>query len=376
MSDANTTPQVPATNRSPIGATTRRTVLKGAAAAAALATLGVKLPRAAAQDGPTVIIVTDTAGLGDQNFNDLANAGLQRAGAELGVTTDVLESQDAADYEVNLQEAADRADLTVAVGFLLTDAVNATAPQFPDRSFLLIDDVAEQENVQSVTFKEHEAAFLAGVVAALTTKTNSVGVVGGQEIPPVVRYEVGFTAGVQSAKSGVNVAVVYAESFGDPALGKELTLAQYNNGADIVFPVAGATGIGSFEAAVELGGGRYVIAADTDQSQLGADVQLCVVNKGVDVAVFDGAQQVVEGNFEAGARALGLAENGVDLTDPGDNVAPEVLEVAARYKAAIIAGDIVVPFDRDTAAAFQPVPAPEGTPGASPAASPAATPSS
>jgi basic membrane protein A len=333
---------------------TRRPLL-AALAAAPFASALVRVPGANAQEPIVVTMVTDTAGLGDQNFNDLAKRGLDRAVEELGVTGEVIESRDAASYVPNLTQAAEQSDLTVGVGFLLTDQITEVANQFPDDAFLLIDSVSDAPNVSGVTFREQEGAFLAGVVAGLMTESNMLGVVGGEKIPPVVRYVVGFEAGAKSVNPDVEVVVGYADTFGDPALGKELTLAQYNQGVDIAFPVAGATGIGSFDAAKELGEGYWVIAADTDQSQLGAEHQLAVAEKGVDTAMFLAAQQVVEGSFEGGATSLGLAEDGVGLGSPHESIPQDVLDIAAAYEQAIIDGALTVPADEEELAAFEPV---------------------
>jgi basic membrane protein A and related proteins len=347
---------------------TRRPLL----AALAIAPMAGVLTRlsARAQDPIVVTMVTDTAGLGDQNFNDLAKRGLDQAAEELGIQPEVIESRDAPAYVPNLTQAAEQSDLTVGVGFLLTDAVTEVANQYPDEHFLLIDSVSEAPNVQGVLFREQEGAFLSGVVAGLMTESNQLGVVAGEKIPPVVRYVVGFEAGAKSVNPDVNVVVAYADTFGDPALGKELTLAQYNQGVDIAFPVAGATGIGSFEAAKELGEGYWVIAADTDQSQLGAEHQLAVSEKGVDTALFLAAQQVVDGTFEGGELSLGLAEGGVGLGNPHESVPQEVLDTVALYEQAIIDGALVVPADEEQLAAFEPV-APDAL-GSAGAATPAA----
>ena len=348
----------------------RRAVLKVAAAAPLAAVFGgVVVGRLGAQEPVVVTMVTDTAGLGDQNFNDLAKRGLDRAAAELGIDPRVIESRDAAAYIPNLTQAAEQGDLTVGVGFLLTEAITEVANQYPDDNFLLIDAVSEAPNVAGVTFREHEGAFLAGVVAGLMTETNTVGVVGGIAIPPVIRYAVGFEAGVTSVNPEAEVIVAYADSFSDPALGKELTLAQYNQGADIAFPVAGATGIGSFDAAKEQGEGFWVIAADADQSQLGAEQQLAVAAKGVDTAVYALSEQVVNGAFAGGEQSLGLAEGGVDLLNPGGFVPEEVMAIVERYKQAIIDGAITVPADEEELAAYTPT-APDALPAA--AATPAA----
>lgn len=332
----------------------QRRPLLAAMAAAPFAGALSRVP-ALAQEPVVVTMVTDTAGLGDQNFNDLAKRGLDQAVEELGVQGEVIESRDASSYIPNLTQAAEQSDLTVGVGFLLTEAITEVANQYPDENFLLIDAVSEAPNVQGVLFREQEGAFLAGVLAGLMTESNQLGVVGGIKIPPVVRYAVGFEAGARSVNPEVEVVVAYADTFSDPALGKELTLAQYNQGVDIAFPVAGATGIGSFEAAKELGEGYWVIAADTDQSQLGAEHQLGVSEKGVDTALYLAAQQVVEGTFAGGEQSLGLAEGGVGLGNPHESAPQEVLDTIAQYEQAIIDGAITVPADEEQLAAFEPV---------------------
>ena len=334
----------------------KRRPLLAAMAMVPVAGMMTRVPSAQAQDPIVVTMVTDTAGLGDQNFNDLAKRGLDQAVEELGVQGEVIESRDAASYIPNLTQAAEQSDLSVGVGFLLTEAITEVANQYPDNNFLLIDSLSEAPNVQGVLFRENEGAFLSGVLAALMTESNKLGVVAGQKIPPVVRYVVGFEAGAKSINPDVDVVVAYADTFSDPALGKELTLAQYNQGVDIAFPVAGATGIGSFEAAKELGEGHWVIAADTDQSQLGAEQQLAVAEKGVNTALFQAAQQIVDGTFEGGEKSLGLAEEGVGLGHPHESVPQDVLDTVAAYQQAIIDGTITVPADEEELAAFEPVP--------------------
>jgi basic membrane protein A len=145
-----------------------------------------------------VTIVTDTAGLGDQNFNDLTDRGGKQAAADLGIKWKVIESADASAYEPNLIAGAEQSALTVGVDFLLSDAMTSVAEQNTDKSFLLIDSTSNAPNVADVTFKENEPAFLAGVSPGMSTMTNKLGIVGGQRIPPVTRYEVGFVAGVKT----------------------------------------------------------------------------------------------------------------------------------------------------------------------------------
>lgn len=350
----------------------RRSLVAASLAAPVVASLPFAVRLTGAQDAPVVTMVTDTAGLGDQNFNDLANRGGTQAAEEFGIEWRVIESIDATAYVPNLTAGAEQGDLTVAVGFLLTDAIGEVAPQFPDDYFLLIDATSDASNVQSVLFKEQEAAFLVGVVSGLMTQTNLIGVVGGQRIPPVIRYEVGFKAGIQAVNPEAEFTISYADSFSDPALGQELAIAQFNQGADIVFPIAGQTGIGVYTAVQELGnlGEQWVLGADTDQDHLAPGFQLAVAQKGVDTAVLLACQQLVDGNFETGIRNLGLAEGGVSLQTPGDRVPEDILAMAMAYEEMILDGSLVVPTTDEEYEAWEAPEMPEA--GASPAATPAA----
>ena len=334
----------------------RRRVLAVTGGAVIGATVLGKASQVAAQDAIVATLVTDTAGIGDQNFNDLANAGGARAAEELGIEWKVLESQTQADYVANLTLAAEQGEVTVPNGFLLADAVAEVAPQFPDKFFVFIDAVAEFENVQNYLFKEHEGAFLAGILAGLATTTGQVGMVGGIRVPPVMRYEVGFSAGLATTNPEATFTVSYADDFEDPNLGKELTNALYDNGSDIVLSAAGRTGTGCFDAANEKGPGFWVVAADTDQSHLGADAQLCYVKKGVDEAVFQGIEHVVNGDFAGGILNLGLSDGGMDLLGIHATVDPSFADVVESYKQAIIDGTIVPPADDEQLAAFVPTP--------------------
>lgn len=353
----------------------RQLVIAGSAAAVAVPMLN--RAGVSAQDTVVVTMVTDTAGIGDQSFNTMANEGGLRAQDELGIEFNVLESQTAADYVRNLTDAAESSDIVIGVGFLLTDALLEVSGMYPDTKFALIDSVVEADNVVNYLFREQEGAFLAGVIAALTTQTNQIGFVGGIRIPPVMRYEVGYVAGARSVNPDIEIAIAYADDFEDPDTGKELSLAQFNAGADIVHAAAGRTGIGAFDAAIEKGEGFWVIAADRDQAELGEDVQLAAVIKGIDTGVYDSIKSVQDDTFQSGTNNLGILDMGISLGAIHSSVPEDVLAVIDAYSAAISAGDITPPVDDDTLASFELV-APDAIPGgsASPAASPEASPAS
>lgn len=264
------------------------------------------------------VMVTDQAGLGDEGFNDLAFAGISQAASELGGEGDVIESSEQAQYVPNLQQSVDAgANLTVGVGFLITDAIEEVAEANPDSNFVLIDAVADNArgfdpgeplpNVQSVLYNEHEAAYLAGIIAGMTTEADKIGFVGGIEIPPVVRFLSGFQQGVASVNSAAEVTVSWVGAFDDPTTGKELSAAAYDDGADIVFEVAGLSGLGSYEEAKDRGAGHWVIGTDTCKDQLAPDNYLTSATKDVSGAVFRAAQQVANGTFAGGVSVLGLS---------------------------------------------------------------------
>lgn len=328
---------------------------------------------AGAQDAIVVTMVTDTAGLGDQNFNDSANLGGTQAAEEFGFEWRVIESTDASAYVPNLIAGAEQGDLTIGVGALLTEAITEVAKQFPDDKFQLIDGESPEPNVQSVLFKEQEAAFLVGVAAAKVTKTNKLGVVGGMRIPPVIRYEDGFRAGALAINPSIEFTIAYADSFSDPAKGKELALAQFNQGADIIFPIAGLTGVGSYEAVKERGrlGEEWVLGADRSQDHLAPGFELCVARKQVDGAVYEACRQLVQGEFTTGTRNLGIKEGGVGFEDPFNRVPEEVKGLIRAYQAMIVDGTLVVPATDEELEAFQAPPVPEPLP-ATPVATPGA----
>jgi basic membrane protein A len=299
----------------------------------------------------SVTMITDTGGLGDESFNDSAWAGLEKAKTEFGVTTKVLESQTADDYAANLSAAsAGGANLVISVGFLMAEATAAAAAQFPDQKFAIIDSTVDAPNVSGLTFKEHEGSFLVGVIAGLTTKSNKVGFVGGMQFPLIEKFEYGFKAGVKAVNPTATVLVNYTGVFDNPALGKEAALAQFQQGADVIFHASGGCGIGVIEAAGEQG--FWAIGVDQDQSALNPKAVLCSMIKRVDNATYLVTKAVVDGTFDGTNKEFGLAEDGVGYSDKAGNVPAELATKAEAYKAAIVKGDFAVPFDKATFDAF------------------------
>ena len=273
-------------------------------------------------------MVTDVGGLGDKSFNDLSYEGLKRAEKDFGVEIKVLESKEQADYERNLTNLAqDGYSPIFAVGFLMTDAVSKVSTGFPKTQFGGIDEFFDKApaNAAGLVFKEQEASYLAGVLAGLAVKdttidpkiknNNTIGFVGGLDVPVIERFRAGFVQGVQSVNPDAKVIAVYAGSFNDQAKGKELGLSLINQGASIIFPVAGATGLGTIQAAKEKG--ALIIGVDQDQFISVPDAQsimLTSVIKRVDEAVYLTIKNELDGKFAGGTNtSFGLKEGGVAL---------------------------------------------------------------
>ena len=266
-------------------------------------------------------IVTDIGGLNDRSFNQLANEGLERAKSELGVEGRALTSDSNADYVPNLSSLAQQKyDLVIGVGFLMAEGMETVAKKFPETNFAIIDypQVAMKSkpaNVRGLLFKEAEAGYLAGTLAALYVKDKGgdqvISSVGGQKIPPVDAYIAGFQAGAKKANPDIETLNGYSEDFVKQDLCKELALNQIAEGSQVVFQVAGQCGLGALDAAKEKN--MQGIGVDADQGYLGEHIITSALKK-VDVAVFDSIKQVQDGSFKGGEDTIfDIKSGGVGL---------------------------------------------------------------
>ena len=304
-------------------------------------------------------MVTDVGGLGDKSFNDSANRGLQWAKTQLGAQVTVLQSRAVTDYEPNLSTLADQGNqLIFAIGFLMHDSLNDVAARYPNSHFAIIDSVVNQPNVTSITFKEQESSFLAGVIAGLTTKKNTVAFLGGIESPLIEKFQAGFAAGVESVNPRATLLVKYTGSFDDVASGKEYTSVLYDQGADIVYAAAGKCGLGAIDEAQARPAGYFVIGVDSDQDAIAPGKVLTSALKHVDHTVFALASDAAQQSFPPGNLVFGLKEGGVGLTDmkyTRKYLPPGALQTEKAYEKLIIRGKLVVPFTLVQLKAFVPV---------------------
>ncbi|MFN3971206.1 MAG: BMP family protein [Gemmobacter sp.] len=311
--------------------------LAGTAAALAL-TAGV----AAAEPA----IIFDLGGKFDKSFNEAAFNGAQRWAQETGGTFKELEMQSEAQREQALRRLAEAgANPVVMTGFAFGDVLNQVAPDFPDTKFAIIDMVVDQPNVKSVVFTEHEGSFLVGMMAAMASKTGTVGFVGGMDIPLIRRFGCGYAQGVKAvnadAKVILNMTGTTPAAWNDPVKGGEITQAQISQGADVVYAAAGGTGVGVLQTAADQG--ILSIGVDSNQNHLHPGKVLTSMMKRVDNAVYNAFMEGTE--MTTGFNVLNLASEGVGYALDDNNAALVTDEMKAAVDAAaakIISGELSV----------------------------------
>ncbi|MDR2464694.1 MAG: BMP family protein, partial [Streptococcaceae bacterium] len=283
----------------------------------------------------SVALVTDTGGIDDRSFNQSAWEGLQKWGKENGLTKgtggfNYFQSQSENDYKTNLNQAVgQKFGVVYGIGFAIKNALQETAKANPNTNFVLIDDVIEGEkNVASATFADQEGAYLAGVAAAKTTKSKTLGFIGGMQGEVIDRFEAGFIAGAKATDSKIKVISQYAGSFGAPDKGKTIAAGMIANGADVIYQAAGGTGAGVFAEAKATNEALpkdsdkkvWVVGVDRDQKAEGeytakdgkSNFTLVSTVKGVGAAVIAINDLAKEGKFPAGEhKVYGLKDGGV-----------------------------------------------------------------
>ena len=326
-----------------------------------------------AQDEPLRVVSVINGTLGDKSFFDSAQRGMDAIADEYDIETDTVElGIDPANWEPGLLDVmsdTDSYDILIAGTWQMVGFMAANAHNYPDKHFMFYDagmpyDDAETcvdacANVYSMTYAQNQGSFLAGVYAAAVTISGidgandapTIGAVGGQQIPVIDDFIVGYEQGACLVNPDTVSIVQYAGSWNDPARGKEITLAMYEQGADIVFQIAGGTGVGVFEAAYEQG--RYAIGVDSDQAVIVAETDpdqaeriLTSMLKNVDNSIFRAVTLHLDGELPYGSvENLGIPEGGVGLAknDFYDMAtSDDIKAMVEAAEAAVVNGDIEV----------------------------------
>ena len=270
------------------------------------------------------VCIVYTGNLGDKSYNDSCNAGAKKAVEDFGIELKSLEGTTAQEWEAHLVAACEEGyDLIIGASSNIDDYITEHAPNYPDVKFAVIDTTVDLDNVESISFAQNQGSFLAGAAAAMFTQKTDIpnvndahviGWVGGMDIPVLHDFYTGYEQGAKYIDPDVTILQAFAGSWTDPLKGKELTLAQYEQGADIVMNVASGTGTGILEAAKEAD--KYAIGVDLNQDADQPGHVVTSMVKRVDNACYLVIQSVVEGTFKGGStQYLSLAEGGVSLTD-------------------------------------------------------------
>lgn len=260
-----------------------------------------------------VSLVLDEGGVNDQSFNQSAWEGALKAQENYNVKVTYLESNQESEYLSNIETAIDNeSDLIIGVGFKIADTIKDAALAYPEQKFAIIDGTYDKipENVQPILFNEEEAGYSVGLIASKMTKTNTVGFVGGMDIPSVSNFLVGFEKALKEENSDVKVLSQYANSFTDAAKGKAIANQMINNNADIIFTAGGGVNTGVYEASKEAG--AKSIGVDMPCNYISPDVIITSALKNVGVGVEITIKDLVEGNFKGGqAKIFDLSNGGV-----------------------------------------------------------------
>lgn len=294
----------------------KKVMLIGLVLAAGLAAFGQAVPK--------IGLILATGGLGDRSFNDQSYWGAERAAQELAAAHGVpleavftyVEPRSIADYEAFQRQFARSGEYTIiiCIGFDQAPVLAEVAPDYPNQKFVVIDAVAEADNVASIVFNDWEEAFLVGVVAGMMTKTGKVGVLGGMDIPLIRRFVDGFSQGARWANPAIasgDVLVRYVGAWNNPTLGKELALEMYGAGADMIYGAAGKSHLGVFAAAEE-NPNWWAFGTDVDQAWSApehADVIIASGLKRVDLAVYTEIMKAVEGTWKPGVISYGMVSD-------------------------------------------------------------------
>ncbi len=323
---------------------------------------------AAEQGKIRVGIVFDIGGKDDRSFNAAAWAGAKCAAtgnwpdgtscgkSALPIVLRDIEPGNPTSIEPAMRAFAERNyDLIIGIGFAQTPIIELVARDYPNIRFAIVDGVSNLPNVASLVFKEHEGSYLVGMLAAKTSKTGTIGFLGGMDIGLIHRFKGGYEEGARAVNPNIRVIPNYVgvtdAAWNNPGKGKEIALAQIGKGADVIFTAAGNSGLGAFDAVEQAGkqDGRathFVIGVDANQNMVKPGFVLTSMVKRVDNAVYSIVQDVMNGQFKSGFHVYGLLEDGVGYAMDANNkdlITPEMIKQVEEAKKRIVSGEIKVP---------------------------------
>lgn len=271
---------------------------------------------------PKICLILDKGGKDDKSFNQSAYEGFIKAQKELKISKDskfVTVREDAQSQQFVRSFSSGECGLIIAVGFNNSNSVGKVAKNYPKQNYVLIDSTLDEPNIRSISFQEHEGAYLMGVIAAMKTKSNTISFIGGMEIPLIKRFAMGFEAGAKSYNSKIKVFESYvgitSEAWNNPTKAKEMALSMYNRGSDIIFVAAGGSSHGVFDAVEEVNkksSNKFVIGVDSNQNYIAPGLVLTSMEKKVSLKVYSAIKDFIENKFTTGVLHYGFSDEGLD----------------------------------------------------------------
>jgi len=294
-------------------------------------------------------LIYDLGGKFDKSFNEAAFNGAERWADETGGSYRDIELQSEAQREQALRRFAEAgANPIVTTGFAIASILGDVAPDYPDTKFVNIDGFLQDipENVQMISFQEHQGSYLVGMMAAMASETGTVGFIGGMDVPLIRHFGCGYAQGAKSVDPDTeviaNMTGTTPTAWNDPVKGSELARAQISQGADVIYAAAGGTGVGVLQTAADED--ILSIGVDSNQNHLHPGKVLTSMLKRVDVAVYN-AMEAGEDLETGSSTVLGLAENGVGVAMDENNeqlVSEEMMTAVEAARQEIIDGDLDV----------------------------------
>ncbi|MCF1435691.1 MULTISPECIES: BMP family lipoprotein [Rhizobium/Agrobacterium group] len=293
-------------------------------------------------------LVYGTGGKFDKSFNEAAFNGADKFEKETGIKFRDFEPTSDTQGEQAIRNFASKGfSPIVAVSFAWTSAMEKVATEFPDTKFVIVDSVVEKPNVRSVVFKEEEGSYLVGLLAGMASKTGKVSFVGGMDIPLIRKFECGYEQGARAANPKIevlqNMVGTTGAAWNDPVRAGELTKNQMDQGSDVIYAAAGASGIGVLQTAADAK--KLSIGVDSNQNHLHPGSVLTSMVKRVDLAVYNAYADAKADKFKPGLEVLGVKEDGVMAALDDNNkalITPEMKAAVEKARADIIAGTVKV----------------------------------
>ncbi len=300
-------------------------------------------------------LILTTSGLGDNNFNDMAYDGLVAAGKELGITYDYGEPETISDYEMQQRSfaASGDYDLIIAIGSDQIEALKIVAADFPDQQFTLTDGSLDLPNVHCIFTKFEEQTFLTGVLAGFMTSRKGfpmvkatykkIGIISGMDLPVLRNGIAGYTAGARYVDPEIEVLVADVGSFNDPGKAKEIAMSMYGKGADFIQLLAGGSGLGIINAALEAK--AYAFGVGANMNGLEPDYIPATAIRNVNEILYNDIKSFVDGTWSAGIDVWGIKESAVGYSNEGSNVKiPEdIVSKIESIRLDLVAGKIIPP---------------------------------